>query len=151
MELPPVTDLLPHRGRWLLVGSLLRVDLDAPSIEARGHFDPAYAEGHFPEKLVVPGVALLEGLAQTMACLGALLARAQPDAAPEGIPFLAAFDRVRFRAPVFPPADVDFRVTVQEHRLGLLMASGEARCGGKRVLTARLTGGTAPADAVELG
>jgi 3-hydroxyacyl-[acyl-carrier-protein] dehydratase len=145
--LPAVTELIPHRGRWLLIQELARVDLDKREIEAVGRFDEAFAEGHFPERRVVPGVALLEGLAQTMACLGALLAAAQPEAEPEGTPFLAAFDRVRFRAPVFPPAEVRFRVTVQERRLGLLMASGEARCGGRRVCTAKLTGGTVPAGA----
>jgi 3-hydroxyacyl-[acyl-carrier-protein] dehydratase len=145
-SLPPVTELIPHRGRWLLIGELLSVDLAGRRIEAAGRFDEAFADGHFPERRVVPGVALLEGLAQTMACLGALLARDDPDES-EGTPFLAAFDRVRFRAPVFPPAEVRFAITVQERRMGLLLASGEARVDGRRVCTARLTGGTIPPGA----
>ena len=137
--LPDVTDLIPHRGKWLLIERLVRVDLQAGVVGAVGTFAESYAEGHFPERLVVPGVALLEGLAQTMACLAKLTGNEG-----EGTPFLAAFDRVRFRAPVFPPAEVAFTVTVREQRMGLTIASGEARAGGKRVVTARLTGGTIP-------
>jgi 3-hydroxyacyl-[acyl-carrier-protein] dehydratase len=134
--LPAVTDLLPHRRRWLLIDHLVAVDLAAGSVSAIGRFDEAFTDGHFPERAVVPGVALLEAMAQTMGCLARL---SDPDAV--GTPYLAAFDQVRFRAPVFPPAEVLFQVTLRERRMGLTMASGEARWEGRRVCSARLTGG----------
>ncbi len=137
--LPPVTDLLPHRGRWLLIRSLVSVDLQAGTVTAIGAFDEAFTDGHFPGQPIVPGVALLEAMAQTMGCLARL-----SDPSASGIPFLAAFDQVRFRAKVIPPAEVLFQVAIRERRMGLTLASGEARCGGRRVCTARLTGGIIP-------
>jgi 3-hydroxymyristoyl/3-hydroxydecanoyl-(acyl carrier protein) dehydratase len=58
----------------------------------------------------------------------------------QGTPFLAGFDRVRFRAPVIPPAVVEYRLKVVQRRMGMTKASGEVWCGGKKVCTARLMG-----------
>ena len=90
-------ELLPQQGRWRLLDEV--VAHDDHGITTTRTFDEAFAEGHFPGQLVVPGVALLESLAQSMLILARLR---DPDA--KGVPFLAGFDRVRFRAPVFPPA-----------------------------------------------
>ncbi len=139
-ELPPVTDLLPHRGRYLLIDRLLR--LDDQGVEAEGRFTVADVEGHFPDQPVVPGVLLLEGLAQTMACAHML----RPGSG-DGTPFLAGFEKVRFRAPVIPPATVHYSVRFAEERFGLLTATGTARVDGKRVCTAKLTGAVIPAGA----
>ena len=96
-ELPDPKDLIPHRGRYLLIDKLERVDeLEAQAVYT---FEPGEVEGHFPQQPVVPGVLLIEGLAQTLACLASL---AGPE--PDGTPFLTGVEKVRFRAPVLPPA-----------------------------------------------
>ncbi|MBW1879773.1 MAG: hypothetical protein JRI25_25410 [Deltaproteobacteria bacterium] len=138
MSLPRPEELLPHRDRFLLLDRLLR--LDADGAEAIGHFDPEDVHGHFPGNPIVPGVLLLEGLAQTLACLDLL--RRGPEA---GTPMLVGFDRVRFRAPVIPPAQVHYRVTVKEERFGMLQASGEVRHEERRVCTALILGTVAAA------
>lgn len=126
-------DLLPQQGRWRLLDKVVRYD--DQSITTTRRFDEAFAEGHFPGQLVVPGVALLESLAQSMLILARLRA---PDL--EGTPFLAGFDRVRFRAPVLPPQTVRFEVRIVEERAGMTIAGGNAFVGEQRVASAKLIG-----------
>ena len=137
--LPEVTSLIPHRGRYLLVDRLL--SLEGATIETEGHFEVAHVEGPFPGQPVVPGVLLLEGLAQTMLCLHL----SHPDTEP-GTPYLTGFEKVRFRAPVLPPATVTYKVTLAEMRFGMVRASGTVYCDGKRVCNARLSGVIMPQD-----
>jgi 3-hydroxymyristoyl/3-hydroxydecanoyl-(acyl carrier protein) dehydratase len=131
--LPPVESLIPHRGRYLLLDRL--ISLEGDTIQARGHFEPEDVEGHFPGQPVVPGVLLLEGLAQTMLCLH--LSHPETE---RGTPYLTGFEKVRFRAPVLPPATVTYKVTLGEIRMGIVRASGTVFCDGKRVCNARLSG-----------
>ncbi|MEZ4317042.1 MAG: beta-hydroxyacyl-ACP dehydratase [Myxococcota bacterium] len=134
------SELIPHRGRWRIAQRV--VSIDGLTAVCEGDFDEAFVDGHFPGQPIVPGVALLEGLAQSMLALSQTLAAAgaATEAESEGTPFLAGFDKVRFRAPVFPPATVTFTVKITEQRAGLTRASGTATWNGKRVCTAQLTG-----------
>lgn len=139
MSLPSPSALIPHRGRYLLVDRLER--LDASGAIGHKRFEPAEVEGHFPGFPVVPGVLLVEGLAQTLACLHHHLA-----SEPGARPMLAGLDRVRFRAPVLPPAEVVYEVRLGEARFGMFQAEGIVWCGGKKAVTAQLTGAMVPAD-----
>lgn len=126
--------LLPHQGAWRLLDHIVAHEGDLLVTERT--FDEAYCEGHFPDQRVVPGVALLEAMAQSMLVLSRLR---KPDQ--QGIPFLAGFDRTRFRSPVLPPATVRFEVRITEERAGLTRATGTAFVGDRRVATAQLLGG----------
>ncbi len=136
-ELPDPRELIPHRGRFLLIDKLIHAD--GERAEAVGTFSPEDVEGHFPEQPVVPGVLLVEGLAQTLACLAALH---EPE--PDGTPFLTGAEKIRFRAPVIPPTQVTYKVRVTERRMGLTFASGEVQVDGRRVCNARLNGAVIP-------
>ena len=139
MTLPDPVDILPHRGRWRLVDTIEAIGEDY--VVASFLFDRSFAQGHFPEKAVVPGVALAEGLAQTMLCMGADKPR------PEGFtPLLMGMDRVRFRAPVFPPARVQYTVKFVSVRARVTTCRGTATVDGKRVCTATLMGLLAAID-----
>jgi 3-hydroxyacyl-[acyl-carrier-protein] dehydratase len=148
-ELPAITELIPHRDRWLLIERLVEIDPEAGRVVAEGRFTVDQVRGHFPDQPVVPGVMLLEAMAQTMACLHVLSDRLAAEKSEgehvEGTPFLAGFEKVRFKAPVLPPAQVRYEVTIKEQRFGLTTASGVAKVDGRKVCQARLTGAILPA------
>ena len=136
-ELPAVADCIPHRGEWLLIERITA--MTETTISSLATFTPEQVEGHFPGQPVVPGVLLLEALAQTMACLHVQLQEEEG-----GTPFLAGFEKVRFQAPVLPPATCTFDITLKEQRFGLTTASGVVKCNGRKVCQARLTGAILP-------
>jgi 3-hydroxyacyl-[acyl-carrier-protein] dehydratase len=132
-SLPPVEAILPHRPPFLLIDRV--VELGPRRVVAVRTFraDEPFFAGHFPGRPVVPGVLLVEALAQTMAYF-ALYHRNAAQV------FLVGIDRARFRAVVLPGEEVTFEVEVGEERFGLLSGNGKARVGDKRVADATLNG-----------
>ncbi|GGB77299.1 3-hydroxyacyl-ACP dehydratase FabZ [Glycocaulis alkaliphilus] len=95
-----------------------------------------YFQGHFPENPVMPGVLMIEALAQT----GALLMSKTLDAdiANTLILFIGV-DRARFRKPVRPGDVLDMPVRVLANRRGLFRFEGEARVNGVKVAEAEFS------------
>jgi len=131
--LPAVTDVLPHRPPFLFVDEVL--ELSSGLIRATRLFRPGedFFKGHFPGTPIVPGVLLLEGLAQTLAYF------ALSQGASKKL-FLVGLDRTRFKGTVGPAQTVVYEVEPGEERLGLLKGRGRVLCEGKLVADAELTG-----------
>ena len=125
--------MIPQQGRWRLIDGI--VEQTDTLVRATGHFGAEHCEGHFPDDPVVPGVLLLEGLAQTMLVLHQSLAT--------GSPLLAGADRVRFKAAVRPPATVEYTIELGVQRGDQIRCTGTARCEGQVVCTATLSGALA--------
>jgi 3-hydroxyacyl-[acyl-carrier-protein] dehydratase len=130
--------LLPHRPPFLFIDEVVHCDLQG-SIRAVRTFRPEedFFRGHFPGNPIVPGVLLLEGMAQTMAYLAM-----RWDGSPNV--YLVGIDRARFRKPVRPGQRVEFSVVVEGKRLGVFSANAEARVDGAKIAEARLRGIAGP-------
>ena len=115
-QLPDPRDLLPHRPPFLFVDEVLAL---APGEHARTrwHVDPeaAFFAGHFPGNPILPGVIIVEALAQA----GALAALAEPGSAGK-LALFAGIERARFRRVVRPGEDLvlDARLTRRRGPLG---------------------------------
>jgi len=129
-ELPTPTALLPHRAPFLFVDEIL--DL-VPGEKAVARWtltgnEPFFA-GHFPGRPTLPGVLMLEALAQVGAC-GVLSSETHSDK----LPLFAGASKVKFRRQVVPGETLD--LTVEMLRLGsragkgkgMASVSGETAC-----------------------
>lgn len=115
MDFPPIESLIPHRAPHRHVSRM--VSIDGSRGVAEGDFVPADVSGHFPGRPIVPGVVLIEGLAQTLCAMATLSGEV-------GQAVLTGVEKARFRGLVVPPCTVRFEVEVTERRFGVTWARG---------------------------
>lgn len=117
-DLPEPEALLPHRAPFLFVDEILEL---VPGTKAVARWtltgDEAFFAGHFPGRPTLPGVLMLEALAQVGAC-GVLSSKAHS----EMLPLFAGATKVRFRRQVVPGETLD--MTVEMLRLGSRAGKG---------------------------
>jgi 3-hydroxyacyl-[acyl-carrier-protein] dehydratase len=97
-DIKRIREILPHRYPFLLVDKILEIDLDKPSILGQKNvtMNEEFFQGHFPEAPIMPGVMILEALAQT----GGILAYEKGFS--DKIALLLTINNVKFRRPVKP-------------------------------------------------
>ena len=120
---------IPHRYPFLLLdrGEDWVLNTSMTGIK-NVTFNEPFFQGHFPNNPVMPGVLIIEAIAQT----GAVLMSKSLDADVEGKTiFFTTIDEVRFRSPVRPGDTIRMPVEVLKHRGGLFKFRGEAWVGEK--------------------
>ena len=131
---PPVIDIerilqiLPHKWPFLLVDRVTEV---LPGQVVRGHkcvtINEPWFLGHFPQHPVMPGVLILESLAQ----IGGILAYAtDPFDLSQSFMYFLGIDRAKFRRPVIPGDRLDLEVRVVHHRENVWKLKGVASVDG---------------------
>lgn len=123
-----IEQLIPHRSPFLLIDRVLEFEV-GKSIVARKNVsmtDPSL-QGHFPGNPVMPGVLIIESLAQASAVLGRLT---DPSASSV---LLTEISSARFRKPIVPGDCVSIEVTVLKQRKPFYWFSGVAKVDGENV------------------
>jgi len=125
LDINQIRELLPHRFPFLLVDRVLEISgPEVIAIKLVSGNEPFF-EGHFPKRPIMPGVLMVEALAQT-AGLGV---RYNDPAARERGLALAGVNKFRFRRPVEPGDVLTLHTRLMRQRGSLLVVQGEARVG----------------------
>jgi 3-hydroxyacyl-[acyl-carrier-protein] dehydratase len=128
LEIDRILQILPHRYPFVLVD---RVTAVTPHKQISGHkcvsINEPWFPGHFPSRPIMPGVLIIEALAQ----LGGLLAYASDPFDPQGsLMYFLGIDKAKFRRPVIPGDRLDLEVSVLHHRTNVWKFRGEALVDG---------------------
>jgi 3-hydroxyacyl-[acyl-carrier-protein] dehydratase len=128
---------LPHRYPLLLVDRIVEARGDEYCIGVKNvtYNEPQF-QGHFPGKPVMPGVLLIEGMAQTA---GALCVASQSVGAKPSVVYLMTVDKAKFRKPVTPGDQVRYQMTRIAHRRNIWWYRGEAMVDGVLVCEATVS------------
>jgi 3-hydroxyacyl-[acyl-carrier-protein] dehydratase len=128
IEIPKILEILPHRYPFVLVD---RVTDMSPGQWIRGHkmvsYNEPWCSGHFPGHPIMPGVLIIEALAQ----VGGILAYASdPFDSTTSLMYFLGIDKAKFRNTVIPGDRLDLEVHVLHHRSNVWKLKGEATVGG---------------------
>lgn len=137
IEVGAVMGLLPHRFPMLLVDRV--VDL-VPDVSARGikavTINEPFFQGHFPARPIMPGVLIVEALAQTA---GVLAIKSLGDAAAGKLVYFMAIENAKFRQPVEPGCLLHLDVEFVQKRASVCKFAGKALIDGKLAAEASFT------------
>ncbi|MBF6568754.1 MAG: 3-hydroxyacyl-ACP dehydratase FabZ [Candidatus Binataceae bacterium] len=123
--------LLPHRYPFLLVDRVLELD-DRHALTLKNvTFNEPFFMGHFPGYPVMPGVLIMEALAQSAGVLAMRIAAAERDG--DRMLMLTGLDKVRFRRQVIPGDQLKMEVTLLRYRRPLWKIEAVARVEGELV------------------
>ena len=132
-----VLQLLPHRYPFLLVDRIIDMDRDISAVGIKNvTFNEPCFTGHFPDNPVMPGVLILEALAQACGLLVQLSAQVLPDTRP--LFYLVKIDKARFNQ-IVRPGD-QLHLEVEQKRMVMKMGQFQctARVDGKVVASAEV-------------
>ncbi|HEU5162590.1 MAG TPA: 3-hydroxyacyl-ACP dehydratase FabZ [Thermoanaerobaculia bacterium] len=126
LNINEIIEILPHRYPLLLVDRILEMEGDQRIVGLKNvTFNEPFFTGHFPGAPVMPGVLIIEALAQ---CGAVLLLKSIPDR-DKKLFYFGGIDKARFRKPVIPGDQLIMEVKVLQRRAATAKLSAVARVG----------------------
>ena len=135
LDVNGIQKILPHRYPFLMVDAILEMERLKRVVGIKNvSINEAHFQGHFPGKPIMPGVLIIESMAQTG---GLLLLQEVPDRERKLLYFVAV-DAARFRRPVVPGDQLRLEVTVRSWRGNFCKLEGKATVNGELAAEATL-------------
>jgi 3-hydroxyacyl-[acyl-carrier-protein] dehydratase len=128
---------LPHRYPFLLVDRVLSYEPGKTLVAIKNvTINEPFFQGHFPHRPVMPGVLILEALAQATGILAFKTSGTIPDHS--SLYYFVGIDKARFKQPVEPGDQLLLEVEFKRTKRGIWMFNGEAKVDGRLVASAEL-------------
>jgi len=136
-DIARVMKLLPHRYPFLLVDRMYDMDGDESCVGVKNvTINEPFFQGHFPQYPVMPGVLIIEGLAQTA---GALCVHSLGENYVAELVYFMGIDKAKFRKPVLPGDQLHYHVRKIRNRGRVWRFAGDARVSGQVVAEAEIS------------
>src|SRR5919112_3408355 len=136
-DIQRILSALPHRYPFLMVDRIRDIQGDESCIGIKNvTVNEPHFQGHFPGHPIMPGVLLIEGMAQTA---GALCVLAQEATARPRVVYFMTIDKAKFRKPVVPGDTVEYHVRKIQRRANIWRFAAEARVEGTKVAEAEVS------------
>jgi 3-hydroxyacyl-[acyl-carrier-protein] dehydratase len=133
---------LPHRYPFLLVDRIIEVNGDESCIGIKNvTMNEPHFQGHFPGRPVMPGVLMIEGMAQTA---GAICVHAHGGGEAPDLVYFMTIDKAKFRKPVTPGDRLEYHMKKLNHRRNMWWYEGRAFVDGQLVCEAEISAMLAP-------
>lgn len=135
LDIQAVMDILPHRYPFILVDRILELVPNEKIIALKNvTINEPHFQGHFPGTPIMPGVLIIEAMAQA----GGVLAFASLAPENKGLMYFMGIDKVRFRKPVLPGDQLLLELKIIKLRSKVFKMSGSATVDDKLVVEAVL-------------
>lgn len=123
-----VMDMIPHRYPMLMIDRVTDAIANVSAVGIKNvSINEHFFQGHFPQRPVMPGVLIVEAMAQTA---GVLVVHTLGAASEGKLVYFMSIDDARFRRPVTPGDTVHIHVTKIQHRRNVWKFKGEAKVNG---------------------
>lgn len=136
-DIREILRLLPHRYPFVMIDRIIDIRGEDHGIGIKNVSinEPQFL-GHFPDNPVMPGVLLIEGMAQTA---GVLCLRQMDDATRQrSVFYFLTIDKAKFRKPAVPGDTIEYHVNKITHRRNMWWYRGEAKVGGALIAEAEV-------------
>jgi 3-hydroxyacyl-[acyl-carrier-protein] dehydratase len=134
IEIERIMQMIPHRYPFLMIDRVVEVVPDATAIGIKNvSINEPFFQGHFPQRPVMPGVLIIEAMAQTAAVL---VVHTLGSAAEGKLVYFMTVENARFRRPVLPGDQLRIHVSKERSRGNVWKFSGEAKVNGTLVAEA---------------
>lgn len=141
MDINEIIELLPHRYPFLLIDRVLSMEPDKSIVALKNvTINEPFFPGHYPHHPVMPGVLIIEAMAQAAALLSfkSMGTGANEKSSQKSVYYFAGIDGARFRRPVGPGDQLIIKATLVRSMRGLFKFSATAEVDGQLAAEAEL-------------